>query len=85
MKNSTGKIGHNFLACCSNDRSLSLQPYVTNRSKLTMTTAIGAFARSRAVLAIKREHPMAMAKWWGKKKGGLDAEVSERILLLVYG
>ncbi|GKZ01123.1 hypothetical protein MPSEU_001063900 [Mayamaea pseudoterrestris] len=38
--------------------------------------ALGAFARTRAVLAIKREHPMAMAKWWAKKKPGLDAEIT---------
>lgn len=35
----------------------------------------GAFARSRVLMAAKERHPLAMAKWW-KKKRPVEAEVN---------
>lgn len=34
-----------------------------------------AFSRTRTLLALKEAHPMAMSKWWGKKRHA-EAEVS---------
>ncbi|GAX22493.1 hypothetical protein FisN_14Hh113 [Fistulifera solaris] len=37
-----------------------------------------AFSRTRTLLALKEAHPMAMTKWWGKKRHA-EAEVTMHV------
>lgn len=67
-----------------NSKKRTNEPPLLCKSSFFKTTCFlfimsAAFSRTRTLLALKEAHPMAMSKWWGKKRHA-EAEVSRFVV-----